>query len=157
MGPTKCRVYHSLTLRAQEMKDGRTLVIERPHDFPPSHLVNKYFERMVLSAVITPQVGLCVRARFVSVFCWHLGMQVSTCVCPCLGVVPLSSLAVGRAHSGLSCGCCKTDVVNRLSYPIWTTNASCSSIYCRGKRHVHTCGARSAIACIPPFASVYSS
>ncbi len=40
----------------KEMKDGELRNIERPNDFPERHHVNKYFERMVAAAIITPQV-----------------------------------------------------------------------------------------------------
>jgi hypothetical protein len=38
------------------MRDGKSVVIERPQDFPLPHMVSQYFERMVAAAVITPQV-----------------------------------------------------------------------------------------------------
>ena len=41
----------------QEMKTGETRHIERPHDFPEAHLVGKYFEPMVLSSIVTPNVS----------------------------------------------------------------------------------------------------
>lgn len=56
MSPGARRV-RVLIVSLQEFKTGEIRTIERPHDFPESHLVAKHFEPMVLSSIVTPNVG----------------------------------------------------------------------------------------------------
>jgi GTP-binding protein LepA len=75
---------------SQEMKDGKIVTVERPHDFPPTHQVAKFYERMVLASIVVPQVSCCIAPA---------SERMSVCVC----VRALS--CVSRRSSSSVVGC----------------------------------------------------
>jgi hypothetical protein len=117
------------------MKDGKSSVIERPHDFPPSHLVAQYYERMVAAAVITPQVlhvlqpsssSPCFATLFALALVWPV---LPVCLCYCTRISCVACLVnMSLPLLSRSWSFCSRGAGHAACNPCWVQAEHCSTL-----------------------------